>query len=86
MSRRPRTLTIRNVPPELDEALKREKRRRGQSVNQIVLDLLAEDLGVGGKARSNGLARLGGVWSADELSEFEAATAAFEEVDEDLWA
>ncbi len=79
-----RTLTIRNVPPQVAEALDREKRQRGESLNQTVLDLLSEGLGVG-TTRSNGLARLAGRWSEAELQEFERAVAPFEEIDDELW-
>jgi plasmid stability protein len=79
-----KALTIRNLPPELAEALQREKRRRGNSLNQTVIDLLAQGLGAQG-ARSNGLGRLAGGWSEDEFRDFERATAQFEAVDEELW-
>lgn len=85
MSGETRTLTIRNVSPEMDAALKREKARRGKSVNQIVLEILGTDLGIREGRRSNGLAELAGVWSEEELEEFEGATAGFEQVDEELW-
>lgn len=77
-------LTIRNVTPELARALEREKKRRGSSLNQTILDLLSGSLGVGLK-RSNGLARLAGGWSEEEWREFEEATRDFERVDEELW-
>ncbi|MBS1895743.1 MAG: hypothetical protein JST59_30965 [Actinobacteria bacterium] len=77
-------MTIRNLPPALSEALEREKRRRGQSLNQTVIDLLGQGLGATG-VRSNGLARLAGGWSEDEFRDFEAATAQFESVDDELW-
>jgi plasmid stability protein len=79
-----KTLTIRNLPPSLAEALEREKRRRGKSLNQTVIDLLGQGLGAGG-VRSNGLWRLAGGWSEDEFHDFERATAQFEAVDEELW-
>jgi hypothetical protein len=79
-----KALTIRNLPPALGEALEREKRRRGQSLNQIVIDLLGQGLGAQG-VRSNGLGRLGGSWSEEEFREFEQATAQFEELDQGLW-
>lgn len=81
-----RHLTIRNLPLSVAEALEKEKRRRGQSLNQTVIDLLRQVLGLGpGPVRSNGLGRLAGGWSADELDEFEAATAVTRQVDEELW-
>jgi len=79
-----KTLTIRNVPDELHAALQRERARRGRSLNQTVLDLLRQPLGVG-TTPSNGLARLAGGWTEADLQEFERATRGFEEVDEDVW-
>jgi len=82
--RKIKALTIRNLPPSVAEALEREKRRRGKSLNQTVIDLLGQGLGIKG-TRSNGLGRLSGSWSEDEFSDFEKATAPFEEIDEELW-
>jgi plasmid stability protein len=79
-----RTLTIRNLPQDLAEALEQEKRRRGQSLNQTVIELLGQGLGVG-LTRSNGLAGLAGKWSEEDFREFEQAVAGFEEVDPELW-
>ena len=79
-----KTLTIRNVPPEVAEALEREKRRSGESLNQTVIELLGQGLGVGG-TRSNGLAALAGAWDEEELRRFESAVAPFEEIDTELW-
>ena len=78
-------LTVRNLPPELGRALEQEKKRRGSSLNQTVLDLLSQGLGVGGQRRSNGLARLAGGWTEAEFAEFESAVHDFEQVDLDLW-
>jgi hypothetical protein len=79
-----KALTIRNLPPSLSEALEREKRRRGKSLNQTVIDLLGQGLGAQG-IRSNGLGRLAGTWNEEEFRDFERATAQFEAVDEELW-
>jgi len=81
-----KTLTIRNVSKRLADALEREKKRRGKSLNQTVLDLLGQGVGVGAPAdRSNGLGRLAATWSEGELTEFARATADTEQVDEELW-
>jgi hypothetical protein len=79
-----KALTIRNLPAPVAEALEREKRRRGRSLNQTVIDLLGQSLGVQ-KGRSNGLGRLAGTWDEDEMREFEQAVAPFEQIDEQLW-
>jgi len=65
-------------------ALEREKRRRGTSLNQTVIELLGQGLGVEG-ARSNGLAALAGSWDEEQLRQFEEAVAPFEEIDPELW-
>lgn len=81
-----RNLTIRDVPPDLAEALEKEKNRRGKSLNQTVLQLLSQCLGVRPSSpRSNGLARLAGTWTAEEHSQFEKAIASTEQIDEELW-
>ena len=79
-------LTIRSLPPEIGRALEREKRRRGASLNQTVIDVLGQGLGVGGSPpRRNGLKRLAGTWTQAEHKAFEAAIAPTEQIDEELW-
>jgi plasmid stability protein len=81
-----KTLTIRNVPRRLADALNRERRRTDRSLNQTVLDVLGRGLGLGDEGpRRNGLAALAGSWSEDDQSQFDAAIARFEEVDPDMW-
>lgn len=79
-----KNLTIRNVPDAVAAALEEEKRRRGESLNQTVLELLSQGLGVG-TTRTNGLGRLAGSWTEEEFQEFEEAVAGFERVDDELW-
>ena len=79
-------LTIRNIPSELGQALENEKRRRGKSLNQTVIELLSQGVGARpGNVRRNGLRSLAGTWTADELARFEAAIAPTEQVDQELW-
>ena len=81
-----KALTIRHVPRRLADALDRERRRRDQSLNATVLELLGRGLGVGPDGpRRNGLARLAGTWSEEDQREFDGAVAAFETVDDDMW-
>jgi hypothetical protein len=79
-------LTIRHVSKRLAQALEREKRRRGASLNQTVLDVLGDALGVTSPSgHRTGLARLAGTWTAEEQARFEATVASTEQVDEELW-
>ncbi len=79
-------LTIRDLPGDLARALESEKRRRGQSLNQTVKDVLRVGLSLDREPQAgNGLGRLAGTWTAEDLAEFEQATAVFERVDEEAW-
>ena len=77
-------LTVRSVPPELAAALEQEKRRTGLSLNQTVIGLLCQGLGVRG-TRTNGLSKLAGTWTEKHQREFEDATAPFNVIDPELW-
>lgn len=79
-----RHLTVRNIPQEIAAALTLEKARLQLSLNQTVIELLRQSLGVD-RRRSNGLARLAGTWTAEEHERFEEAVAPMEQVDEELW-
>jgi hypothetical protein len=78
-------LSIRNVPPEIAEALEEERERSHASLNQVVIDLLGRSLGIARKENRNGLARLAGTWTEEEHERFEAAVALTEQIDEELW-
>lgn len=81
-----KALTIRKVDPTLAKALERERARRGSSLNQTVLDVLRQSLGVAaGGRRSNGLRELAGTWSAKDKADFDSATRVFEAIDAELW-
>ena len=80
-------LTIRGLPRDVAEALDRECRQRGASLNRTVVALLRRALGKEpGHRYDNGLARLAATWSASDLRAFEKATRAFEQVDPELWS
>lgn len=82
-----KTLTIRNVPKRLADALNRERRKRDASLNSTVLDLLSRSLGVAGsEPPSNGLAELAGTWSSEDQREFDSAVAPFGAIDDDMWS
>lgn len=84
-ARTTRYLTVRGVPADVARALENERRRSGRSLNRTVIELLARALGIVGGVRKNGLERLAGTWSEEDLAEFEAATKCFGEIDEVLW-
>lgn len=79
-------LTVRNLPADIAAELERERKRRGASLNQTVVDALRRGLGLGQERKSNGLAALAGKWTEEEFEAFEEAVRELgEQVDEDLW-
>ena len=79
-------LTVRRLPAPIAKALNAERKRRGTSLNQTVIDLLSQSLGVlPASPKSNGLRRLAGRWSEEEFREFQEAIAVTEQIDEELW-
>ncbi|RNC67436.1 MAG: hypothetical protein ED859_14475 [Desulfuromonadales bacterium] len=82
------TMTVRGIDDTISGALKEKARKEDTSVNALVLRLLRESLGIEKKRRNvlyDDLDHLAGTWTAQDLAEFERATAVFEKVDEDMW-
>jgi plasmid stability protein len=76
--------TIRAVPPEVDQSLRRRARREGRSLNDVALEALAKSVGLAGEPeRHHDLDELIGTWVPDP--EFDAAMEYFERIDEDMW-
>lgn len=82
------TITLRGIDEVVSGALKEKARREDVSVNTLLLRILKESLGIEKKRRNvlyDDLDHLAGTWNAEDLKEFENATAVFERVDEDMW-
>ena len=76
--------TIRGVPAVVDDALRMRARETGTSLNDVVMDVLAEGAVVTrAPRRRRDLRDVAGTWDADEA--VEATLAAQDEPDPDLW-
>jgi hypothetical protein len=76
--------TIRGIPAIVDHAIRARARAAGKSLNEAVVDALAEGAGVAGTPRKRrDLGDIAGTWKADKA--LESALAAQDRVDEDLW-
>jgi hypothetical protein len=83
-AKKKRQYTIRAVPPVIDSALREHARREGKSLNQVALEALQRGLGINAAPPEfHDLDHLIGTWVDDP--EFDAAIAAQDIVDEDLW-
>lgn len=79
-------LTVRGCDDDLLKVLKETSRRRGVSVNRLIVETLREVF-VGGKRprRYDDLNDLAGTWSVAEAAEFDLAVAPFNRIDPELW-
>jgi len=76
--------TIRGIPATVDNALRDRARAAGKSLNEAAIDALAEGAGVTGAPRKRrDLRDIAGTWRADKA--VDAALAAQDRIDEDLW-
>jgi plasmid stability protein len=76
--------TVRNVPDEIDRALRARAHRERKSLNQLTLDLLVEAVGHGREKRSKrDLSKIAGHWADD--AETEQALEDQRKIDPELW-
>ena len=76
--------TIRNIPQQLDSALRERARAEKKSLNEVVIQSLARALGFSKKSvRFRDLGDLAGTWQEDP--EFERAIADQHRIDDELW-
>lgn len=76
--------TIRRIPRAVDDAIRERARATGKSLNEAVVDVLADGAGVKGVPRKRrDLGDIAGTWKADKS--FDAALAAQHVIDEKLW-
>ena len=76
--------TIRGIPHAVDAALRQRARTAGKSLNETAVDALTEGTGTTGAPRKRRhLGDIAGTWKPDKA--VEAALAAQDRVDEDLW-
>ncbi len=76
--------TLRNVPPDLDKALRERAREERKSLNEVALDALAEAFALRGEpVRRRDLGDIAGTWVEDPATE--EALADQRRIDPDLW-
>jgi hypothetical protein len=77
--------TIRNVPTAVDRALRRKASEQKRSLNQVLLAAISREAGAGEGAGvlHHDMDHLAGKWVEDP--DFDAALAAQDEIDPELW-
>jgi hypothetical protein len=85
-----KAITLRNLPPELAKAVRKEAHRQRTSINRAVISLLQRKTEQSKKRpreaqEYDDLDSLAGSWSKGEAAAFETALAAQRTLDPDLW-
>ncbi len=75
--------TLRNIPQELDRALKARAKLLGKSVNHVTLEALAH--GMQQTLRRRNLRSMPGSWTKTEAEAFEESLANQRSIDHELW-
>lgn len=76
--------TLRNVPVELDKALRARAHREGRSLNDVALEALSRDAGLSGDhPKRRDLSSFSGTWIEDR--EIDEALADQRAIDESMW-
>ena len=83
-----KAITLRNIPTEVQKAIRAKARQKRISANRAVIELLEERVGILNGRKStvhHDLDDLVGSWSAREAAEFDRTVQAGRQIDEDLW-
>ena len=79
---------LRGVPGEVMTMLQKEAKKLKISVNSLILKMLEQGVGLGGKPkriRHHDLDFLIGTWSSSDAKVFDDNVKVFEKIDEELW-
>jgi hypothetical protein len=83
-----KTITLRNLPPDLERELEREAQASGSSLAATVVRRLRIAMGLdrtGGPTRYDDLDSLAGTWSDQEADAFDRVLAEQRGIDRELW-
>lgn len=79
-------ITLRNIPPKLQEVILQRAEEEDLSLNKVVLRMLEEAAGLRGAPREHrDLDHLAGTWTKEEAAEFEAVLKDQRRIDPALW-
>ena len=84
-----KTITLRNLPPDVARTVQQRAKQKKTSVNKAVIELLEES--AGGKEKKKApiryqdLDHLVGTWTKEEADAFDKIVRSFRTIDPDLW-
>ena len=77
--------TIRDIPEDLEHALRERARRSGESLNRTLIRLLRQAVGLNPPRKKRDLSALAGTWSQEEADEFDRQVRWSEQIDTEPW-
>ena len=83
-----KAVTLRNLPASLDRTIRQRAKKKGVSVNKVVISLLQDHLGESETRlvrRYHDLDGLAGSWSKQEAEAFEESLATQRAIDPEMW-
>ena len=83
-----KAVTLRNLPPSLDRTIRQRAKKKGMSVNKVVISLLQDHLGESETRlarRYHDLDGVAGSWSKQEGEAFEETLAKQRVIDPEMW-
>lgn len=84
-----KAITIRGIDSSVSEKLKQVAKTEGKSVNQLLLDLIRQNLGLQKKKKftrqHNDLDHLFGTWSQAEFETIQGFIDSQRKIDPELW-
>lgn len=83
-----KAVTLRNLPASLDRTIRQRAKKKGVSVNKVVISLLQDHLGESESRpvrRYHDLDALAGSWSKQEAEAFEKTLARQRAIDPEEW-
>src|SRR5690242_18899775 len=83
-----KAITLRNLPPQLDRTIRERAKKKGVSVNKVVIGPLQDHLGESERKtvrRYHDLDDLSGSWTRQEAEAFDRALEKQRGIDSEMW-
>ena len=83
-----KTITLRNIPPQLARKLERKAKAKGMSLTKVVIEIVEEGMGLRKGEQPvlhHDLDSLAGTWTKAEARAFERSLRDQRSIDPELW-
>ncbi len=81
-------ITIRGLDPAVEREIRRIAKKKGKSLNRVILDMVYQSAGLKMQDRepaAHSLKQLAGGWSENDAAQFEESIKSCEQIDKEMW-